>query len=71
MNPKLPAWMTVDQLEAFLTFGPLSGAAVNVTLFSLRDVANISVNADTAAVPDLDVLLKCLKQGFDQVLKLA
>ena len=59
------------RVESFLTFGPLSGSAVNVTLFSFLDRANISVNADAAAVPDLDALIDCLKESFDEVLKLA
>jgi len=71
--PGIPAavYCAGARARAFLTFGPLSGAAVNVTLFSIDDQANISINADAAAVPDLDVLVTCLREGFEEVLALA
>jgi len=31
----------------------------------------VGVNADSAAVADLDVLVECLRDGFDEVLRLA
>jgi hypothetical protein len=67
----IPLYLAGARIEGLLAFGPLSGAAVNVTLFSYLDLANVTVNVDTAAVPDLDVLVVCLKEAFDEVLKLA
>jgi WS/DGAT/MGAT family acyltransferase len=66
-----PLYLAGARIESLLAFGPLSGAAVNVTLFSYLDEANVTANVDTAAVPDLDLLVACLKEGFDEVLKLA
>lgn len=56
------------QILANFAFGPLSGHAVNVTLLSYCEEAHISVGLDPAAVPDQDVLLECLRAGFDEVI---
>lgn len=66
-----PVFVAGARARAFLTFGPLSGAAVNATLFTIDDMANVSLNADAAAVPDLDALVACVREGFDEVLALA
>jgi hypothetical protein len=54
-----------------LRFGPLSGAARMNSLNSGEEEVYIGVNSDPAAVPDPDVLVDCLQQGFDEILKLA
>jgi diacylglycerol O-acyltransferase / wax synthase len=55
-----------------LGFAPTTGAAASVAAgVTYRDKFNVNVNADAAAVPDIDLLLDSLRQGFDQVLKLA
>jgi WS/DGAT/MGAT family acyltransferase len=58
----------VDRLYAF---GPPSGSAFNVTLISHCETCCIGVVIDTTAVPDTDVLLDCLRAGFDEILSLA
>ena len=45
-------------------FGPLAGAAVNVTLLSNCDDVHLGINYDLAAVPDPEVLLDCLRRGI-------
>ncbi len=59
------------RIEAQFPFGPLSGAALNITLMSGPDEVFIGVNTDPAAVPDPEVLVGCLQEGFDEILKLA
>lgn len=59
------------KLEAQYPFGPRSGAAVNVTLLSYLDGLFIGVNTDPAAVPDRDTFLASLRDGFDEVRKVA
>jgi hypothetical protein len=51
-------------------FAPPVGAAFNVALISHCDTCCIGVVIDTAAVPDTDVLLASLREGFDEVLAL-
>ena len=59
------------RLERMYAFAPLAGAAVNVTLLSSCGTCCIGVNVDSVAVPDSDALLRCLDDGFTEVLTLA
>ena len=56
---------------ALYGFGPSMGTAANIALVSYRDTAFIGFNVDAAPVPDVDVLVDCVRQGFDVVLALA
>ncbi len=49
-------------------FAPSSGAAFSVALLSHGDQCCIGINIDTTAVSDTDVLVECLREGFDDVL---
>jgi hypothetical protein len=52
-------------------FGPTIGAGVNITLMTYRETCAIGINADSGAIPDFEVFLQCLVEGFDEVLGLA
>jgi len=67
----LPLFLAGAQMEAQYPFGPRSGAAVNVTLLSYLDGLFIGVNTDPAAIPDPARFTACLRDGFDEVLKVA
>ena len=67
----IPVYMAGAKLEAQFAFGPLAGSAMNLTLLSYLDECQIGVNVDPAAVPDVDVLLACLRESFDEVRKLS
>ena len=58
------------RLESQFPFGPLAGAAVNITLLSYLDDVNIGVNTDPAAVPDPEVFVDCLQQSLMEVIKI-
>ena len=58
----------VDRLYAF---APPAGAAVNVSLISHCDTCCIGLVIDTTAVPDADVLVECIREGFDELLSLS
>lgn len=49
-------------------FAPPSGAAFSIALLSHGDQCCIGINSDTTAVPDVDELIACLRDGFDDVL---
>ena len=49
-------------------FGPLSGAAVNITLLSWHDQVCIGINVDPAAVPDPTALSSCIADALDEVI---
>jgi len=57
-------------VEALYAFGPTAGTATNATLFSLGERAFVTLNVDPAAVPDPGRLAECMREGFDEVLKL-
>ena len=58
-----PIYIGGAQVEAMFPFGPLAGAAVNVTLLSNLDEVHVGINSDSAAVPDPDVLRECLQSS--------
>lgn len=57
------------RLERVFPFAPTAGAGTNVTLLSYSGEAGVTINTDAAAVPDPDVLLDCMREGFGEVLK--
>ena len=65
----VPVYAAGARVEANFPFGPLSGSAANIVLLSYVDELHIGVNTDPAAVPDPDVFLACLEDGFDEVRK--
>jgi len=66
-----PVYLAGARMEAQFPFGPLAGAALNITLLSYQNDLNIGVSSDPAAVPDPGVLMECLREGFDDILGLA
>jgi diacylglycerol O-acyltransferase len=67
----MTVYMAGARVEATYGFGPLTGAAVNVTLLSYIDDVHVAVSTDPAAVPDPVVFLTCLQDGFDEIEALA
>lgn len=57
------------KVNEMYAFGPLAGAAVNITLLSYVDVCHIAINSDRAAVSDPDRLVACLQAGWDEILE--
>jgi len=67
----IPVYIAGAKVEQMFPFGPLAGVALNVTLISNIDECCIGVNSDMAAVPDPEVLLECLQESFEALLKVA
>lgn len=65
----IPVFMGGAQIVSMFPFGPLAGAAVNVTLLSNQDDVHLGINCDLAAVPDPTALRDCLQEAFDELLK--
>ena len=55
-GPPFPVFMAGARVEEFYAFGPLAGAAINITLFSYDGTVHLGVNSDRAAVDDLALL---------------
>ncbi|MCU1352502.1 MAG: Wax ester synthase-like Acyl-CoA acyltransferase domain [Acidimicrobiales bacterium] len=64
-----PIYTAGSRIEAMFALGPMAGAAANITLLSYCDDLLIGVNTDPAAVPEPDRLLRCYREGWDEVLK--
>jgi Uncharacterised protein family (UPF0089). len=62
-----PIYAGGAELETMYAFGPLSGAAINVTLLSHCATCCIGVNLDAVAIPDRDFLMGCLEQSFAEI----
>ncbi|MEX2293229.1 MAG: WS/DGAT domain-containing protein [Acidimicrobiales bacterium] len=55
------------EVLAQYAFGPTIGAALNVTLLSYQNTCHLGISIDTNAAPDPEVLVECLREGFDEV----
>ena len=67
-GPPFSVYASGARVEAMVGFGPLSGSALNVTLFSYDGRVQMGINTDPAAVPDPDLLVDCLEKGVAEVL---
>jgi len=67
-GPRFTTYLAGARLERVVPFGPLAGAAINVTVFSYDGVMHVGIASDPAAVTDPELLLECLRKGFDEVL---
>jgi diacylglycerol O-acyltransferase len=63
----VPVYLAGSKITGMFAFGPTIGASVNTTLMSYDGSCDIGVNIDTAAVPDPDVLLGCLRESLAEI----
>jgi diacylglycerol O-acyltransferase len=69
-GPPFPVFMAGAKVEEFYAFGPLAGAAINITLFSYDGVVHLGVNSDRSAVTDSEQFTRCLRDAIDDVVSL-
>jgi diacylglycerol O-acyltransferase / wax synthase len=67
----VPVYLLGAPVLSIIPFGPLAGAASNVTLLSYQNDLNIGINVDPAAVPDTTTYVECIRAGYDEILDLA
>ncbi len=67
-GPPFPVFMAGAQVEEFYAFGPLAGAAINITLFSYDGSVHLGVNSDRAAIDDHQLFARCLRDAIDDAL---
>jgi WS/DGAT/MGAT family acyltransferase len=67
----IPVYLAGAEVSGIFAFGPTIGASVNVTLVSYQGTCDIGINVDCAAVADPEVLVDCLREGFEEVGQLA
>ena len=63
----VPVYLAGSEVTGMFAFGPTIGASVNITLMSYNGRCDIGINIDTAAVPDPEVLLACLRESFAEI----
>ena len=66
-GPPAGCYLAGAEVLAEYAMAPTSGAAVNVALVSVGPTACIGVAVDVAAVPDDQVLMDCLVEGFRSI----
>ncbi len=64
----IPIYTAGGRVEEMFAFGPLTGAALNLTLLSYLDDIHIGVNVDPAAVTEPDRLVAALRAAWDEIL---
>jgi WS/DGAT/MGAT family acyltransferase len=64
----VPLYAAGAEIVQQFPFGPLSGAAANITLLSWLDQVCIGINVDPAAVVDSEAFHSCMGEGFDEVI---
>jgi diacylglycerol O-acyltransferase len=62
-----PLYLEGARVLGMIPFGPRVGLPLNLTLLSLEQTLHLGVNLDPAAVPDHDVLIESLRQGFEEL----
>lgn len=62
-----PVFLAGARIEALYPYAPAIGAAVNVALMSYRGTGHVGVTTDAGAVPDPTTFLRCLTEGFDEI----
>jgi diacylglycerol O-acyltransferase / wax synthase len=67
----LSVYVAGARVEGFYPLGPTIGAAANLTLMSYDGNCCIGVTMDAGAVPDPELFVTCLREGFDEVLAVA
>lgn len=67
----VPVYFGGARLHSSYAFGPLTGAAANLTLLSYCDRVYLGVSSDPAAITERGLFLECLEDGFAEVLALA
>jgi diacylglycerol O-acyltransferase len=66
-GPPIPLYLAGARMVAAYPLVATIGAAVNITMVTYDGQAFIGVSADDRAVPDLDVLVQSLRQGFTDI----
>jgi len=66
-GPRFTVYSAGAKIEQMIPFGPLAGAAVNVTIFSYDGQLQLGINADVRAVPDPERLRECIEQGLAEI----
>jgi hypothetical protein len=65
-----PVYLAGVEVQSMYPLGPRPGVAAMVAMITYQGTCCLGLNVDPDAFPDLDVLRRCLREGFDEVLRL-
>lgn len=65
-----PAYLAGAEIARSYPFAPLPGCAAMISLNSHHGVCCIGANLDAAAITEPDLFVRCLREGFDEVVAL-
>ncbi len=65
-----PVYLAGARMERYVAFGPTTGTSVNFSLLSYDGTCCIGISVDTAAIADPQMLVECVRKGFEEVLDL-
>ncbi len=68
-GPSFPLFLAGARIDQMIGFGPLTGAAANMTMLSYDGTCSVGISTDPAAIPDPDFFIECLVRGFGEVLR--
>ena len=66
--PGRDTYVSGARVEQILCFGPAPGCAVMALLVSRRSLGTLALTLDTAAIPDADTFVRCVEDGFADVI---
>ncbi|NMO91570.1 wax ester/triacylglycerol synthase family O-acyltransferase [Actinomycetospora sp. TBRC 11914] len=64
------SYLAGSRIERTYGFGPLPGCAAMIAMVTYDGVCNVGINIDTRSIADPDLFLRCLQEGFAEVLAL-
>ncbi len=66
-----PLYIGGARVTSMFAFGSPAGTSANITPFSYRGLADLTITADPASVPDPGLLAQCMRAGFEEGLACA
>jgi WS/DGAT/MGAT family acyltransferase len=65
-----PAYLAGAHIERMFPFGPVPGCAIMAVMLTHAGTCCLTFTTDHDAVPDPDLLLDCMRQGFGEIIAL-
>jgi hypothetical protein len=69
-GPRTERYLAGARVARVYPFAPLPGCPAMITLVTHREVGCVGVNFDLAAFTEPDLFVRCLAEGFGEVLSL-
>jgi diacylglycerol O-acyltransferase len=64
-----PIYIAGVRIVRTFGFGPVPGVGMMITMTTMAGQCEVGINYDTAAVQEPELFVRCLREGFDEVLE--